>query len=446
MPASECMTVLKQQKVDLLQQYRSGVEHALLKANFLHSSDLLVLQALVVFLTFVRNSDNEPDMQTLTSLAVGNAMRMGLHCEEAASHLSTFEVEMRRRLWWQVYVLDVRIAMECGVAPNIIDQTFNTKKPLNISDSTLDPLADTLPQEVTGKTQMTLTLIRIQTSELTRQILFSDNFNKANGYPALSQAQKCVMIDAMQSMIETRHLVHYSSQIPLDIIASATARLLFAKLKVMVCRPQANQGRGNPFRENYLALCLEVLKESHMVKSYKSGRPWSWLFETCVEWDTLAYVLLDLCVAPSSTNSVATWSLVEDIYKEWQGDANLVDDRRWPHIEALWSEAATAKGKASGAQSPLASQSISSDAPNSSFSSAALLSTNEQHGYGLTVGTDASNEPEWFASRSPGTFDAISSVSGTEEDTPVSLSELPGAGTSCEWSVSLFEKYWQITE
>ncbi|KAM0542850.1 hypothetical protein ACHAPJ_012573 [Fusarium lateritium] len=373
MPASECMSVLKQQKTDLLRQYRLGAEYALLKAKCLHSSDLLVLQALVVFLTFVRNSDSEPDMQTLTSLAVGNAMRMGLHCEEVASHLSTFEAEMRRRLWWQVYVLDVRIAMVCDVQPNIIEQAFSTKKPLNINDSALDPLADALLHDVTGKTEMTLTLIRVQTSELTRRILFSDDFNKVNCYPTLSQAQKCDMIDELRRKIETKYLIHYSSQIPLDIIASATARLLSAKLKVMVCMPQASQGRGNPFREIYFTLCLDVLKESHKVRRYKSGRPWSWLFETCVEWNALAYVMLDLCVAPANTDSVAAWSLVEDIYEEWKGDANLVEDRRWRHIEALWSEATTAKRRAFDAQAPPSSQSLGFDAPDLSPDSAAFL-------------------------------------------------------------------------
>ncbi|KAF4460339.1 Carboxylesterase type B [Fusarium albosuccineum] len=346
MPASECMSVLKQQKTDLVRQYRSGAEYALLKANFLRSSDLLVLQAFVVFLTFVRNSDSELDMQSLVSLAIGNAMRMGLHCEETTSHLSMFEVEMRRRLWWQIYVLDVRIAMECGVEPSIIGQTFNVRKPLNTNDIALDPLLDASPQQVDGKTEMTLSLIRIQTSELTRRILFSDNFNKSNGYPTLSQAQKCDKIDEMRIDIETKYLVHYSSQIPLDIIASSTARLIFAKLKVMVCKPQANQGGGNPFMENYLALCLDVLKQSHQIRSYRPGRPWSWLFETCVEWDALAYVLLDLCVSPSSTDSVTAWNLVEDIYNDWQQDVNLVENRRWRHIQVLWSEAMMAKRRA----------------------------------------------------------------------------------------------------
>ncbi|KAJ4252840.1 hypothetical protein NW762_010746 [Fusarium torreyae] len=445
MPASECMSVLRQQKTDLLRQYRLGAEYALLKANFLQSSDLLVLQALVLFLTFVRNSDYEPDMHTLTSLAVGNAMRIGLHCEEGTSQLSTFEVEMRRRLWWQVYVLDVRIALECDVQPNIIEQVFNTRKPLNVNDSTLDPLADALPQDVIGKTMMTLTLIRVQTSELTRRILFSDDFNKANCYSTLSQAQKCDMIDDLRSKIETKYLAYYSSQIPLDIIASATARLLFAKLKVMVSMPQASQGRGNPFRENYLALCLEVLKESHKVRCYKSGRPWSWLFETCVEWNALAYVMLDLCVAPVGNNVVAAWSLVEDIYEEWQGDVNLAEDRRWPHIEALWSEATTAKRRAFDVQAPPSSQSLSFDIPDPSTNSTAFLSTNGQDGHGLTAGKSTLNESECLGLQCFGAFDTMSSVSGLQEDSPMSLSSLPGVGTACEWSASLFEQYWQIT-
>ncbi|KAM0344943.1 hypothetical protein ACHAPU_007077 [Fusarium lateritium] len=233
--------------------------------------------------------------------------------------------------------------MECGVDPLILEHTFNTKKPRNFNDCNLSLYAETINEGQDKNTAMGLFLFRILGTELTRRTIFSESFNKANGYPDESVKEKCERLDELRQTEEMRSLTCTSSLIPLDIIASATAKLIYAKLKVMVKMPQPDQGRGNPFRENYLALCLDVLRESHRVRCYEPGQPWSWLFEACVEWDAMAYVLLDLCVSPSSHSSGSAWDLVSNIFVEWEGDTNLARDRRWRPIEALWLSAVSAR-------------------------------------------------------------------------------------------------------
>lgn len=360
-------------------------------------------------------------------------MRIGLHCEGAGSQYSPFEVEMRRRLWWQVYVLDTRNAMECGAEPAILEQTFNTKKPRNINDVALHPHIDATPADDDKKTEMTIILLRILGTELTRRTIFSESFNRANGYPSLSVEEQCQELDELCDCAEMKILTRHSSHIPLDFIASATARLIHAKLKVMVCKPQPSQGRGNPFRENYLVLCLDVLRESHTVRCYKPGRPWSWLFETCVEWDALAYVLLDFCVTPSSDSSQAAWTLVSEIFEEWKGDTNLVGDRRWQHIEALWLEAVSAR-RATGAQMVL-------DDSETSTSCRTHSDISPEEGLNLTSQVEfRANclKPQAISNMEPAIFD-------NHYVGDVSPSDVGGLGTSCEWGASLFEQYWEIT-
>ncbi|KAF4335651.1 hypothetical protein FBEOM_10488 [Fusarium beomiforme] len=318
MPASACLSTFSEEKATLLWRYRWGVEAALLRANFLQSSDRKVLQALVIYLTFVRNSENEPDIRALTSIAVGNAMRMGLNCEAIISNLTAFEAEMCRRIWWQVYVLDVRIAMECGLEPSILEQTVSTKKPRNINDVALHPDMAVIPDNQNDRTEMTLILVRIQGSELTRRTIFSDTFNKANGYPTLTKEEGCQKVHELQETAEMKYLTCNDSQIPLHVVASATAKLTIAKLKVIICNPNANQGQGNPLRDRYQVLCLDVLRESHDVRCYKPGHPWSWLFETCVEWDALTYVLLDLCVTPWNRSTEDAFQLVDKAMAAYQ--------------------------------------------------------------------------------------------------------------------------------
>ncbi|KAM0484896.1 hypothetical protein ACHAP7_002913 [Fusarium lateritium] len=339
---------------------------------------------------------------------------------------------MRRRLWWQVYVLDTRNAMECGVDPIILEQTFNTKKPRNVNDVVLHPHVDAMPADDSGKTEMTLILFRILATELTRRTIFSESFNGANGYPSLSVEEQCQKLDGLRESAEMGILTRYSSQNPLDVIASATARLVHAKLKVMVCKPQPSQGRGNPFRENYLVLCLGVLRESHAVRCYRPGRPWSWLFETCVEWDALAYVLLDLCVTPSSDSSKAAWALVSNVFEEWRGDPNLVSDRRWQHIEALWLEAASAR-RAADAQQTLIDNETS-------------VSCHRQSG--MSAGEEAPNliiQAECQASSPEAQVISTAELRNLDGHHVSDIGDTAGPGTSCAWGSSLFQQYWEIT-
>ncbi|KAM0237403.1 hypothetical protein ACHAP5_009033 [Fusarium lateritium] len=340
---------------------------------------------------------------------------------------------MRRRLWWQVYVLDARTAMECGVDPIILEQTFNTKKPRNVNDVVLHPHVDATPADDSGKTEMTLILFRILATELTRRSIFSESFNRANGYPSLSVEEQCQKLDELRESTEMKILTHYSSQNPLDVIASATARLVHAKLKVIVCKPQPSQGRGNPFRENYLVLCLSVLRESHAVRCYRPGRPWSWLFETCVEWDALAYVLLDLCVAPSSDSSKAAWALVSDVFEEWRGDPNLVGDRRWQHIEALWLEAVSAR-RAADAQQTLVDTETSASCRRQSG-----ISAEEEEAPNLTI------QAECQASSPEAQVISTAELRNLDGHHVSDIGDTTGPDTSCEWGSSLFEQYWEIT-
>ncbi|KAF4999914.1 hypothetical protein FGRMN_2152 [Fusarium graminum] len=358
-------------------------------------------------------------------------MRLGLQFEEAAPQSSPFETEMRRRLWWQVYILDVRNAMECDVDPLILEHTFNTKKPRNVNDCNLSPYAETISEGHHENTAMKLFLFRILGTELTRKTIFSKSFNKVNGYPEQSLEEKCESLDALHEAEEMRNLTCTSTFIPLDIIASATAKLFHAKLKVMVKRPQPDQGRGNPFRENYLDLCLDVLRESHRVRCYKPGQPWSWLFETCVEWDAMAYVLLDLCVSPSSHMSGVAWSLVSDIFVEWERDTNLTRDRRWRPIEALWLEAVSAR-ESFHTQTPPSDRGLNQQDVDDD--------TGEELGLGSQVRDRVhSVEPRVVSGVDSANLDihCINEIGSLEH-----LS----VGIPDGWCASLLEQYWKVTD
>ena len=101
----DCQSLLQQDKDVAIQRYRFGAEQALARAEFLETTELMVLQAFTLFLVSARRHDDTRFVWTMTGLATRIANAMGLHRDGAQFGLPPFETEMRRRLWWQVCTL-----------------------------------------------------------------------------------------------------------------------------------------------------------------------------------------------------------------------------------------------------------------------------------------------------------------------------------------------------
>jgi hypothetical protein len=132
----ECREKWGEDRSALLNRFRFGLEQALARANFLHSDEILVLQAFVVFLVLLRRNDDARKIWTLTGLVVRIAQTLGIHRDGTHFSLPPFEVEMRRRLWWQVCILDARSSEDQGCDPSIHEALFDTKMVSLISSMT----------------------------------------------------------------------------------------------------------------------------------------------------------------------------------------------------------------------------------------------------------------------------------------------------------------------
>ena len=109
------MTNFGEAKLDLLFRYRHGLENAFAKADFLNSPNTTLLQAFALYLFLARCYDSPRKVWMMTGLIVRMAHYVGLQRDGAQfNHLSHYEVEMRRRVWWAVVLLDVRASEDQG--------------------------------------------------------------------------------------------------------------------------------------------------------------------------------------------------------------------------------------------------------------------------------------------------------------------------------------------
>lgn len=109
----------------------------------------------------------------MTGNLVRSAQSVGLHREAAGSGISPFELEIRRRLWWNIVTLDCRTSEDHGIEPMI--NSTNVMLPSNLNDADLHPDMTETPQPSRGPTDITLCLIKLQ---LARMLSDIDNANR----------------------------------------------------------------------------------------------------------------------------------------------------------------------------------------------------------------------------------------------------------------------------
>lgn len=101
----ECVVLFGNGQAQVLSRMREELEGLFAKSLLLHTGDIRPLQALTLYLVFLRH--HEPRLSwKLSGLAIRLAQNFGLHREDSFRGLSKFEMEMRRRLWWELATMD----------------------------------------------------------------------------------------------------------------------------------------------------------------------------------------------------------------------------------------------------------------------------------------------------------------------------------------------------
>jgi hypothetical protein len=168
--AGECSQQIGEDKAVLLRRYRTGIEVALVKADFVNTEEMSTLQALVIFLICFRSNDSSRLSWTLASLAIRIAQALGLHRESLFASLSPFQREMRRRLWWQICLLDLQSSSDRGSDPVLAFDSFDTKYPLNVNDDDLHPDNSQEPQKRDEYTDITFSLVCQEVFDTVREL------------------------------------------------------------------------------------------------------------------------------------------------------------------------------------------------------------------------------------------------------------------------------------
>lgn len=202
----ECLRDFGEERRALLFKYERALWQALINASWLKTTEMPVLQAVVLFLLCARSYIDPQTYWMLTGITVRIAQRMGLHRDGETLGLPPFEVQMRRRVFWQIILLDGFAGQHSGTGINLTPKSWDVKKPLNVGDNQIYPGMTEISETKDGATDMLFVLTRIELSEFfSRTNPRPRDHDDKNG-PTKPQEEGLRYIDEVEKTIESKYL------------------------------------------------------------------------------------------------------------------------------------------------------------------------------------------------------------------------------------------------
>ncbi|MCJ1400147.1 hypothetical protein MMC11_003351 [Xylographa trunciseda] len=346
MTDEECRNRIGEDRAVLITKYRAGVELGLAKADFVNTVEMSTLQALTIYLASVRVNDTRRLMWTLTSLAVRIAQAIGLHHESSSSLLRPFGREMRRRLWWQLCLLDSHAAQDRATNPVIYADSFNTRLPLQINDEDLHPDSYEDVEERQGFTDMTFSLICCEITDTVRQLNYVPI--RELGEPQRDSQdrwnQRINAVINVQRRIEEKHLRYLSLARPFHWATRIVADVITAIMWLIVYRPLQQHPNSSFFLRfadpGILGLSVEVLERVHQLNTDPAASSFRWLARTYVQWHALAVTIAELCVKTEGPIVERAWAILIPVFSDAsQHIADSSEGMLWRPIKKLMTRA-----------------------------------------------------------------------------------------------------------
>ncbi|KAF9777777.1 hypothetical protein IL306_004322 [Fusarium sp. DS 682] len=282
-------------KTELNMKFRRGLEQALARADFLNDPDIILVQALVIFLTLARRYDSPVYVWMMTGLMIRMAHAVGLHRDGSRfQHLSPFEVEQRRRLWWMIITVDIRASEDQGTEFSITQDSFDTRMPLNVNNSDLEPDTKETPPERKGVSDMSFALTMCELAQVSRKLMASSIHS---GGPTLDEQTR--LLNGLRERLESGYL--FCSVDPDDIanwVGIVCARLVLSKLTLLVYLPSLfaspNERFSDDIRDKLLVAAIEVAEHNHALNTETKARQWRWIYQTYTHWYAIVWLLIEI--------------------------------------------------------------------------------------------------------------------------------------------------------
>ncbi|KAL7911844.1 fungal-specific transcription factor domain-containing protein [Trichoderma velutinum] len=289
MSDEDCMLEFGQSRLELMSKYQHAVRQALIDPHL---------------------------FWMMTGVAVRIAQRMGLHRDGEGLGLSPFDVQMRRRLFWQLLPLDGYAGQVSGTGISISPNSWDTKPPLNINDAQIYPSMTHQPEEPNGASEMIYCLTKAELSNLYNRT--GVETKDAGGAVQLKASGELeTLIDEVEKNIETKYLRYCDIINPLHLLVLGSVRSATNAVRLRNrIPPLMNHTIGDAERKQLCVLALKILDTDCTLYGNPHLRRFRWKLKSVFLWDALICILTSLAkvgiFSPKELNSI--WNKTADVY------------------------------------------------------------------------------------------------------------------------------------
>ncbi|KAA8651223.1 hypothetical protein EYZ11_005195 [Aspergillus tanneri] len=317
--ATDAANLLGRDKRSALLDFQGRIETALVDAACFDLPSILSLQALAIYITCLRAHSTSRSGWIINGVLIRSALSIGLHRDGSHFNLSPLEAELRRRLWWQILVLDYRAAEDHGIAVHGLGSRADTHLPVHVDDCDLGADIRVLPSTRAKWTEMTGFLLIAE---------ISIAFQRLAAQP-IETAQSLQTVQDLNVYVEQTYLRHCNVHIPIQKAYWLASRSLLAKFEFFVHQQvlhadQPQECVSSTAEQTLVAACT-CLELSAQLVTDDLLRGFRWLFASYNQFHCLTYLVWQLCAQPSGPQVARAWSIVDCVFDLTENDPGRPD-------------------------------------------------------------------------------------------------------------------------
>ena len=284
----------------------------------------------------------------LVGLAMRIAQGLGLHQEGDGRAFNAFEAEMRRRLFWQIFSLDMRASEDRGNSSVFAEHVSITTMPCNLNDEDFGHESQHPLHSKIGHTDMTYCLLEMDALFTISKL----NTSLTLAQPGVSNInEKEDLVLKYAERVESNYLAdgEFSDRRTnlLRMIGQQWTHKLWLSFHYPLHHRKEVQGAfsGGLGLEN----AVELLKSNELIERHPSSTGFAWLFRTYAPWHAVAVALAEICHQPHSFLADSAWGIIQAHFKNWNSKVlGTKEAMVWDPIKNLLRRAREARQRSQG--------------------------------------------------------------------------------------------------
>ncbi|KNG50711.1 c6 transcription factor [Stemphylium lycopersici] len=314
----QCIAMLGQPRATAIRRFRRGAKQALINANFLKSASFMLLQAFTLFILSLQDYDARV-IWIFTGIAQRIGQRIGLHRDGENLGLPPFETELRRRLWWQITILEGHSQKLAGTGTSGMILRGDVRLPLNINDSDLFSGMKEMPKEHEGATEMMFFLIRCYVGDFLKRsaekhTTFDGLWHRLST-SAVHVATKDREIDELEENFQTKFLRYCDPEVPWHLMCLHLAKAVIFMMRLMAHSSESHNVEMSQAEKDHLFdLALHVSTSQNLAYTMKEMRGFTWHVNFNFQWKAFIYLVSELRYRTEGEKVKSAWAEIEKSY------------------------------------------------------------------------------------------------------------------------------------